>query len=446
MFSFLFAAAMAAEPLDTTAALFGQALASDEAYDDLRELCDNVGHRLSGSPQLDQAIAWAEEKMKEDGLTTRLEPVQIPKWVRGMEKLTVLEPSERNLEILALGNSPGTKKKGIEGEVVIMNTFEQLETNPAEVEGKIVLYDVPFTSYGETVGYRWEGAPRAAKLGAKAVLMRSVTPKSLTTPHTGATDPDDTIPSAAVTVEDAAWMRRIIANGGNVRVNLQLGSHFEDDVLSHNVVGEVKGRELPDEIVVVGCHLDSWDVGHGAQDDGAGCVMAMQAGALIARLPQPPRRTVRVVLYTNEENGLRGGKKYAEVHSDQIENHVALIESDTGSGRPLGFRIDVRHPEDNEAARDVRFQQVVAHLGPVQHLLSRIEAGELKASYSGADIGPSVSAGALGFGLSTDMTNYWPIHHTHADTFEKVDAKLLAHNTAAVTALTYWLAEAETRP
>jgi Zn-dependent M28 family amino/carboxypeptidase len=229
-------------------------------------------------------------------------------------------------------------------------------------------------------------------------------------------------------------------------VNLQLGSHFEDDVLSHNVVGEVKGRELPDEIVVVGCHLDSWDVGHGAQDDGAGCVMAMQAGALIARLPQPPRRTVRVVLYTNEENGLRGGKKYAEVHSDQIENHVALIESDTGSGRPLGFRIDVRHPEDNEAARDVRFQQVVAHLGPVQHLLSRIEAGELKASYSGADIGPSVSAGALGFGLSTDMTNYWPIHHTHADTFEKVDAKLLAHNTAAVTALTYWLAEAETRP
>ncbi|NCG19312.1 MAG: M20/M25/M40 family metallo-hydrolase, partial [Rhodobacterales bacterium] len=338
---------------DVSAQLMGRALTSDGAWDKLIELCDDIGHRLAGTEALEKAVDWGEAKLAADGLIASREPVILPVWIRGEESAVLLDPVERPLKVLALGGSVGTPEGGITAEVVVVANWEELEALGDAVQGKIVLYDVPFTGYGETVQYRGQGALRAAKQGAVAVLVRSVTPHSLDTPHTGAQwgaeEGVPAIPAAAVTLEAAALMHRLSNRGKTFRVHLELGAPVEDDRPGHNVVGEITGRELPDEVVVLGCHLDSWDVGQGAQDDGAGCVAAMEAGRLIAALPFAPRRTVRVVLFTNEENGLAGGKAYGVAHGD--EKIVAAMEMDTGAGSPWGWRVDVRREDEAEAKR-----------------------------------------------------------------------------------------------
>lgn len=432
-----------APDIDAVAAdLTGRALQSDEAYEELRVLCDEVGHRLSGSQGLEHAIEWAAEEMAADGLTVTKEPVDVPVWVRGEEVAEVVEPFVRPLRTLTLGNSVGTPPEGVVASVMVVSSFDELEARKDEVEGKIVLYDVPFTSYGETVQYRGRGAIEAARHGGVAAMVRSVTPESLSTPHTGAmryADDVPKVPGVALTVEDAAWIHRLIDAGHPVQVRLRLGARMlEEKAPSFNVIGELKGRDPDSGVVVLGCHLDSWDVGQGAQDDGAGCVTVMDAVRLLAELPVSPRRTVRAVLYTNEENGLMGGRAYAEAHAE--ENIVAAVEADTGSGQPLGFGVDVR---DAEGERDEPGSDILAALiGERLHRwLKPVEATHFPSGYSGADIGPLVATGVVGFGLRHDMSGYWPVHHTDADTFDKIDPHLLAKNVAAMTLFAWYLAE-----
>lgn len=432
---------------DTSAILLGRSLTNDGAWDKLVELCDDIGHRLSGSPQLEAAVTWGAARMAADGLEAHTEEVMVPAWTRGEERLVLhLGEIDLELDLLALGRSIGTPEEGLRAEVLVVSSWEELEARAADVKGRIVLFDVPFTTYGETVQYRGAGANRAAKHGAVAVLMRSVTPHSLDTPHTGAQQPYEEggtpIPAAAVTVETAARFHRMQDRGRTPEVTLTLGAQTHEDRPSHNVIGEIKGREKPDEVVILSCHLDSWDVGQGAQDDGAGCVTAMEAGALIADLPTPPRRTVRVVLYTNEENGLAGGKAYAEAHAG--ERIVAAMEMDTGAGAPQGWRVDVRRDDADEAK--ALQQEAIDDLAPVSALLSSIHATERVAGYSGADIGPLVEQGVLGLGLLQDTTGYWPIHHTEADTIDKIDPENLRRNLATMAVTAWWLAEVETLP
>jgi len=443
-----FARRRAAPPpsLEAVAAqLIGGALTSDEAYDELVEMCDTIGHRLTGSPALEQAIDWALAQMAADGLQVRAQPVPVNVWVRGEESLTMTAPATRDLGMLGLGWSVGTPEGGIDGDVVVVDDFDHLAAlGEAGVKDRIVLYDVPFTTYGQTVGYRVKGASEAAKLGAKAALVRSISPEGLYTPHTGTlyyAEDAPQIPSAAITVEDAAWIRRLSARGVPVQLHLEMGAEDRGEGTSRNAIGEIRGREKPEEVVVLGCHIDSWDVGQGAQDDGGGCVAAMEAGRLIASLPTPPRRTIRVVLFTNEENGLAGGRTYAE---QATERHVAAIESDTGLGHPDGFRVDVRPREgEDEAATEARRAAVIAALQPASALLRTLEADTLRPGYSGADIGPTVANGAIGLGVNHDTTTYWPIHHTPADTIDKVDPDKLRTTVAAMAVMGYALAEIE---
>src|SRR5262245_8355248 len=326
---------------DAAGRLMGDAMSSDFAWQRLALLGDTYGHRLSGSPNLEAAIKWAVEEMKKDGLeNVHTEPVKVPHWVTGRESREIAGPIPQPLVILGLGNSVGTPTGGVEAEVLVVHSFEELDAAGDRVKGKIVLFNVPFTNYGETVRFRASGPSRAGALGAVAMLVRAVGPAGLRTPHTGAlsyVDGQPKIPAAAVTTEDAARIQRMVDRGTTVRLKLMMEARFLPDADSFNVVGEIRGRELPNEFVVIGGHFDSWDVGTGSTDDGGGCVVTWEALRMMKKLNIRPRRTVRVVLWTNEENGTRGGTAYRDKHTDELGNHVMMLESDGGVFRPTGF-------------------------------------------------------------------------------------------------------------
>lgn len=433
--------AQAAPDLEqTAAALFGQALASDEAWRELTFLADQIGHRLSGTPELEEAIRWAADEMRADGLEVTLEPVEVNHWVRGRQHAALVSPRVQPLEILTLGDSVATPQGGLTADVLVVSSFEELTARKAQAEGRIILWDVPFTTYGETVAYRGRGATEAARVGGVASLVRSVGPISLHTPHTGNQwygNDVTKVPAAAVTVEVASWLHRLQDAGVTPRIHLDLQPESRPPARSHNVVGELKGRDLPNEIVLIGCHIDAWDVGQGAQDDGAGCTNVMEVGRLLAALPVAPRRTVRVVLFTNEENGLGGARAYAQAHSG--EAIVAVMEDDSGAGEPLGFSVDVRSASGERDA--ARTQAVINTLRPLLHPLGTLGATTLEPGGSGADVGQLVPGGAVGFGLRHNMDGYWPIHHTDADTLDKIDPMAVRRNTAAAVVLTWVLAE-----
>jgi carboxypeptidase Q len=417
---------------DTANRLIGEAVGSDAAWQRLAYLGDTFGPRLSGSPNLDAAIRWAAEEMKRDGLeNVRLEPVKVPHWVRGRESLDIVGPIPQPLVILGLGNSVGTPADGIEADLLVVRSFEQLDAARDRVKGKIVLFNVPFTNYGETVRFRVEGPPRAGALGAAAVLVRSVGPAGLRTPHTGTlvyAEGQPRIPAAAITVEDAARLQRMTDRGTAVRLRLKMEAHFLPDADSANVVGEIRGRELPDEVVVVGGHLDSWDVGTGSTDDGGGCIATWEALRMMKKLNLRPRRTVRVVLWTNEENGGRGGQGYRDRHLAELANHVMMLESDGGVFRPTGFGFS-----GSEAGR--------ARVREIALLLTGIHAGNIGATGGGADIGPSVQhAGIPAMSLEVEG-NYFLIHHTPADTIDKIDPLDIARSSAAIAVMTYVIAD-----
>src|SRR5260221_8982343 len=277
--------------------LIGAALADQEGYAKLAYLCDRIGNRLSGSESLEKAIAWASEQMKRDGLSNvRVLPVQVPHWVRGPESGRILAPVPRPLHMLGLGMSIGTPPEGITADVVAVSSFDELTKLGRErVQGKIVLYNQPYEGYGTTVAYRSSGASRAAALGAVAALVRAVTPLAMQEPHTGAMSYDPAqpkIPTAAVSPEDAMMIARLVSQGVPVRIHLEMQAHMEPDVMSGDVIGEIPGRERPEEVVVLGGHIDSWDVGQGAQDDGSGMIASLQAVALIKKVGFHPRRRI----------------------------------------------------------------------------------------------------------------------------------------------------------
>ena len=417
---------------DAASRLLGEALASDFAWQRLAELGDTYGHRLSGSKALEDAIDWAVMQMKKDGLeNVRKEPVKVPHWVRGKESLEIVAPYPSALVMLGLGNSVGTPADGIEAELLVVRTFEELDAAGPRVKGKIVLFNAPFTTYGETVRYRSAGPSRAATLGAAATLVRSVGPPGLRTPHTGALTYDanaPTIPAAAVTTEDADRLQRMADRGTAVRLRLKMEARMLPDSDSFNVVGEIRGRELPDEVVVLGGHFDSWDVGTGSTDDGGGTIVTWEALRLMKRLNLRPRRTVRVVLWTNEENGLRGGTAYRDRYRDQLANHVLMMESDSGVFRPTGFGFT-----GSDAAR--------AKIEGIATLLRGIQAGRISPAGGGADIGPSVEAGKIpSMSLEVDG-NYFLLHHTPADTVDKIDPMDMSRASGAIAVMSYVIAD-----
>jgi carboxypeptidase Q len=412
--------------------LIRESQASDFAWQRLAEVTDTFGHRISGSEALERAIDWAVAAMKADGLeNVRKEPVLVPKWVRGRESLDLVEPVRQAITMLGLGNAVGTPAAGIEGDVIVVKDFAELAARASDVKGRIVLFNAVFTNYGATVVYRRDGPSRAAALGATAVLIRSVGPTGLRTPHTGATvyaDNVPKIPAAAITAEDADRFQRLQARGVRIRARLSMEARFEADSTSYNVVGELRGRELPNEIIVVGGHFDSWDVGSGASDDAGGCIVTWEALRLMKKLGLRPRRTVRVVLFTNEENGLRGGNAYRDAHKDELQNHILMLESDGGVFDPDGFGFT-----GPDAAR--------ATVTAIGTLLKDLGASSIAAGGGGADIGPAAEAGKIPVMSHNVKGDYFLIHHTPADTIARITPKQVSDNAAAIAVMAYVIAE-----
>jgi carboxypeptidase Q len=418
---------------DPAARLIGEALGSTFAWQRLSVLTDAIGNRLSGTPALERAIQWAAEEMKRDGLeNVHTEPVIVPKWVRGAESAEIVEPVRQPMVMLGLGDSVGTRGEGVQAEVLGVRSFEELEAKSSAARGRIVFFNAPFTNYGETVRFRSSGPSRAARFGALGVLVRSVGLEGLRTPHTGALQyaaDAPKIPAAAITTEDADRLQRTLDRSERVVVRLKMEAHFDADAQSANVVGEIRGRERPDEIVVVSGHLDSWDVGAGATDDGGGCVVTWEALRLMKKLNLRPRRTVRVVLWTNEENGGRGGLAYRDQHRAELAKHVLMMESDGGVFRPLGFGLTA-----NEKARDT--------VRAIATLLTGIAADQVNAGGGGADISPSTQEAHIpSMSLDVDGAKYFLIHHTPADTIDKIDPVEMAKCAAAVAVMAYVVAD-----
>jgi hypothetical protein len=417
--------------------LIDAALADTEGYERLTYLCYRIGSRLSGSAALEQAIAWSAEQMKAAGLANvRVIPVKVPHWVRGSESGRILAPLDKPLHMLGLGMSVGTPPGGITADVVAVSSFDELAMLGREkVRGKIVVYNEPFTSYGPTRVYRSSGPSRAAALGAVAALVRSATPLAIEVPHTGEMSYDDNqpkIPAAAVSPEDAMMIARLYADGVPVRVRLVMGAHMEPDADSGDVIGEIPGREKPEEVVVIGGHIDSWDVGQGAQDDGASIMACLQALALMHKLGLQPRRTIRVAFWVNEENGGRGGEAYRAFVGDRIENHVAAIEMDGGAEAPRGFGAGAG-------------QDSLDMLKQIGTLLERVGAGEITGGGGGADITPLMRDGVPGLSERTVGTHYFDWHHSEADTLDKVDPQDFRKNMAALAVMGYVLADMPAR-
>jgi carboxypeptidase Q len=413
--------------------LIAAAQADQFAWDRLAEITDTFGQRLSGSDNLNRAIAWAQEAMKKDGLeNVHTEKVMVPRWIRGNESLEIVNPPLHNVPMLGLGGSVATPPGGIEAEVMVVATREELTKRAAEAKGKIVLFNVPYTNYGETVAYRAGGASMAAKVGAVAALVRSVGPIGLRTPHTGGMNYDEAvakIPTAAIPVEDTNRIQRLVNRGIKVRLRLKMEAKFEPDVESFNTVGEIRGSEKPNEVILVGGHFDSWDPGTGASDDAVGCVVTWEAARLMKKLNIRPKRTVRVVLFTNEENGTRGGNGYRDQHSAEAANHILSVESDDGVFAPgsLGFT-------GSDAARKV--------IGEIATLLTPLGMQQVTGAGGGADIGPISALGKVPMlAFNGDSTKYFTIHHTPADTIDRIDPKDVSRAAASLAAMIYVVAD-----
>lgn len=435
-------AVAAAAPPTVAEQLITAATSNTHAYELLSRLTDDIGPRLSGSRGAELAVRWATDQFRAWGIEVRNEPVMVPQWVRGAEEARLVSHLDREVVLLTLGGSVATPEEGLTAEVMVVRNFDELTARAAEAKGKIVLFNAPmdlekvragraFEAYSEVVGYRGAGAIRAAQHGAVAALVRSVASASLRTPHTGALRYDEKfprIPAAAVTTEDADLLQRLADRGQKIVMHLRLTPKTLPDVESANVVAEIKGSTNPEEIVLIGAHLDSWDVGQGAIDNGSGSVMIMETMRLIKAMNLQPRRTIRAVLFMNEENGLRGARAYAERHRAEISNHVAAIESDAGAAAPLGFITTLSDAE-------------IERFRPAVTALQQIGATRLThAPRTGADTSPLVAAGVVGFGLVPDPVSYFHYHHTPADTLDKINPKELAADTAAVAALTWTLA------
>ncbi|MGH7293954.1 MAG: M20/M25/M40 family metallo-hydrolase, partial [Polyangiaceae bacterium] len=425
---------------DAAATLQREELSSSHAFSIVRSLCDEVGPRLAGSPGDRAAVAWALRTMPTLGLSNvHAEKVMVTHWERGEARAELLGTPDQSLAVAALGGSVGTGPRGVEAEVVEAASLEELDRlGAAAVKGKIVFLDPIMrrardgAGYGEVVRNRHFGAREAAKLGAVAMLLRSAGTDHDRLPHTGGKSKDDhEIPAAALSVPDAELLHRVLEERRSARVRLLLGCRSLPEVPSANVVGDVPGREKPGEVVVVGAHLDSWDLGSGAIDDGAGVAIALETGRLLAAMPQKPRRTVRVVLFANEEHGIQGAREYARAHAAELGTYVAALEADFGADAVYAVRW-----MGDPAARE-RFDELARLLAPMG-IAAQDSPGE-----AGADIGPLLAAGVPVLDLRQDGTRYFDVHHTASDTLDKIDPGVLAQAAASFATAAWAAADLE---
>jgi carboxypeptidase Q len=439
------APALPAQLLEQLAALRDAALTDDYAYKQVAHLTENIGPRPVGSPQAQAAIEYVAEEMRKLGLEVRLEPVQARHWIRGAESAELVEypgqapGSKQKVVLTALGGNHPTPAEGITADVVVANSFADLDRMGRQnVAGKIVLFNVFYDkrkaatgyageAYDEAVIYRGFGARRAAALGAVAALVRSVGGADYRLPHTGGSR-ESAIPAGAVTAEDADLISHL-ASQGNVRMHVVLTSQTAEEVSTFNVVGDLKGSEHPEQVVIVSGHLDSWDLGAGAIDDAAGVAVAMETAQLMQQLHLRPKRTLRVIAWIDEENLGRGHTEYARAHAGEMANHVAAMESDLGASHPLGFRAKIS-PE------------AVARLQPVLDVLQPTGANLILLSSESpeADIDPLAKQGVPAFGLLQDGRTYFNYHHTAADTLDKIVPLELRENATAMAVMGYALA------
>jgi carboxypeptidase Q len=409
---------------------------SEVGWGRLTELVDRYGARITGSAALTQALAWAADRMREDGLDeVRLEPVRVPHWVRGVEWGRVVRPVDRPLALLGLGGTVGTRGT-LRAPIVAFESLDELRASSLRLDGRVAFVNhrlPPYDEERDSPGYaqgvqaRLHAATEAARRGAVAAIVRSVTAVSLRTPHTGALRYDPgvrKIPAAAVSIEDADFLARL-ARRGPVEIALSLGARTLPDAPSANAIGELRGRELPEQIVLLGAHIDSWDVGPGASDNGAGCVAVMEALRLLRTSGLVPRRTIRVVLFTGEEYGLAGSAAYARRHVG--EHHVAAFETDFGMAAP--------------DAIGVGSEEGVRAWGPLLPAFQKFGIRRFRPHAHGSDVKPIVDAGAMAFDLEPDGHHYFDIHHTAADTLDKIRPDDLRRNAAAVALLAWLLAE-----
>src|SRR5437899_5505711 len=427
------------------------ALTSDYGFKQVAHLANNIGPRLTGSIQAAQAVEYVASEMKSLGCEVQLEKVMVPHWVRGIETAELTQfPGQvagttQKVVLCALGGSVATPPEGITADTICVRDFGELKSLAREkVSGKIVLFNHAFDkqmaaqghsgdAYGQAVVYRSDAPVAAAKLGAVACLIRSVGGAAYRIPHTGQTNYKDDvpkIPAAAVTAEDADLITDLVRQG-STRMHLVLTPQILPEVESANVIADIKGSEHPEQVVIVSGHLDSWDLGTGAIDDGAGVAVAMEAANLIQKLHLKPKRTIRVIAWMNEENGEAGSKQYAKDHEKQISNHFAAMETDSGAGHPVGVSIKA-NPE------------VKKMFAPVAKILQESGAGILDlVEHCGADIESLEKAGVPAFSPIQDNRFYFDYHHTAADTLDKIVPKELAENSAVIAVVAYALANME---
>lgn len=420
--------------------LFDEALSKGKSYEMLYDLSVNIGPRLSGSPGAAASVEWSRHMMEDFGFdSVWLQPVMVPHWVRGIKEIGRINSKKMGtveVNVCSLGGSVGTGPSGIAASVVEVKSFDELKSLGTKgVQGKIVFFNRPmdptkintFSAYGGAVEQRASGASEAAKYGAVAVLVRSMGSNLEDYSHTGSMRYAPNIvkiPALAISTRQAELLSKLLKDEKDVQFYMENHSVTLEDAPSFNVVGEIRGREFPKEIIVVGGHLDSWDLGQGAHDDGAGCVQSIEVLRLFNAIGYKPKRTIRAVMFMNEENGLRGGIKYAELAEKNKENHIAAIESDRGGFVPRGFTV----PSEEKAKAKVRSWKP---------LLEPYGLSDFSQEGGGADIGPLANQGVALIGFLPDSQRYFNYHHTAEDTIDKVDKRELELGAASMAALVY---------
>lgn len=430
---------------DQVKQLIDASLATDSAWSRLAYITDTFGPRFSGSQNLEDAIDEIVRMMKKDGFdTVYTEPVKVPHWVRGNESAKMISPRPRIMPMLGLGGSIATPPEGITAEVIVVDELDSVATLGERARGKIVLINqafeegrgpAPFRGYSQTVRIRSMGAVESAKVGAVATLIRSVGPYGMQTPHTGSmayVDSVPKIPAAAITIEDSEMIKRMTERGQKVVVTLNMEAQILPDADSRNIIVELRGYEKPDEIVVMGGHIDSWDVGTGAMDDAGGCIVTWEALRLMKELGLRPLRTVRVVFWTNEENGLRGANVYKNNRLAEVEKHVLAMESDSGVFSPEGFGF-------------TGVNAAYAMINEIGQMLAPIGANTITRGGGGADISPLTREGVPSMGLTVDGTKYFWYHHTDADTIDKLDRDEVNRCVAAMAVMAFVVADMQER-
>jgi carboxypeptidase Q len=417
--------------IDVVRKIYSAAMQNDEPYKRLSYMCDVFGPRLCGSENLEKAIDWAYHLMLDDGMdNVKKEVVPVPHWVRGNESCEMIFPRNQKLPMLSLGGSIATPPGGITAELLIVRDFDELVAKADQAKGKIVLFNEPFKNYGQAVQYRVMGAVKAAQAGAVASLIRSVTPNGMKNPHTGVMYYNDTItkiPHAALTTEDADMLERLVSYGYKPIVKLFMEAQTLPDSPSANIMCELKGSEKPDEIIALGGHSDSWDVGTGAQDDASGSFATYEAVRLLKSIGIKPKRTLRSVFWVNEENGQHGGKDYAEKHAS--EKHVLMFEFDSGVFPPstIGF-----------TGPDSLFNYMKSNEG----LLNVVDSITVKKGGGGVDISPMMNKGVPGMSLGTkDEGKYFWYHHSPSDTVDKINTEDFKKCIAAIAVAIYLYSE-----